>query len=259
MNVDECKIINFILGKGGYMIDVGAHKGSSCIPFLKRNWNVLAFEPCTKTRRTLNLNILNLNLSHLIKVDPRGVSNFSSKSHPIYSSEESSGVTTLTPFLNSHKIEETIDLVSLRDYFQNDDNLKIDFLKIDAEGHDFDVLKGFPFEKCLPNAIICEFEDKKTLPLGYSWEDMANFLLELDYHVYISEWKQIQQYGTAHHWHSLKKYPANLYDENNWGNLISLRKRPIIPLCVYFYINAFWQSKFMFSFKKIIKKFLNRK
>ena len=186
MSVDECKVINWISKHKGFMVDVGSHEGSSCISFLKRNWNVLAFEPCTKTRRILNLNILNLNLSHLIKIDPRGVSNLSSKSHPIYTSEESSGVTTLTPFLNSHKIEETIDLVSLRDYFQNVDDLKIDFLKIDAEGHDFDVLKGFPFEKCLPTAIICEFEDKKTLPLGYSWKDMANLLSELDYNVYIS-------------------------------------------------------------------------
>jgi len=259
MNVDECKILKFILRKGSYMVDVGAHHGSSCIPFLKRNWNVLAFEPCSKTRTVLIQNLAKLNLSDSIEIDSRGVSNASSKSHPIYVSDESSGVTTLTPFLDSHKVEENIDLVSLRDYFENKDNFEIDFLKIDAEGHDFDVLKGFPFEKCLPNAVICEFEDNKTIPLGYKWKDMANYLLNFGYHVYVSEWKQIKQYGTTHDWLSLKKYPTNLHHENNWGNLIALRKRPLIPLCIYFYINAFLQSKILFIVKKLIKKALNRK
>ena len=39
---------------------------------------------------------------------------------------------------------------------------EIDFLKIDVEGYDFNVIKGNDFSFVKPRVILSEFEDKKT-------------------------------------------------------------------------------------------------
>ena len=95
-------------------------------------------------------------------------------------------------------------------------------MKIDAEGHDLFCLKGFPFEKVRPEVILCEFEDRKTLPVGYSYEQLGNFLLDKGYHVLISEWEPIIRYGIKQKWHSVKRFPSKLDNDDGWGNFIAL-------------------------------------
>ena len=51
---------------------------------------------------------------------------------------------------------------------------KIDFLKIDVEGLDWNVLKGVPWDRVKPEVIECEFEDAKTLALGHTYRDIAD-------------------------------------------------------------------------------------
>jgi hypothetical protein len=45
----------------------------------------------------------------------------------------------------------------------------VDFLKIDTESHDLFVHQGYPWECGKPAVIECEFEDAKTVPLGYTF------------------------------------------------------------------------------------------
>lgn len=100
----------------------------------------------------------------------------------------------------------------------------MDFLKIDTEGFDYFVLKGFPWDRSglKPGIILCEFEDSKTRPLGYDWKVMADFIQSKGYQVYVSEWFPIEKYGVSHRWRGIKKYPAELEDHEGWGNLVAL-------------------------------------
>src|SRR3546814_10935540 len=76
----------------------------------------------------------------------------------------------------------------------------VDFLKVDTEGHDLFVLQGFPWERFRPAVIECEFEDAKTVPLGYTFHDMARFLLAKGYRVLVSEWHPIIRSGVRPDW-----------------------------------------------------------
>ena len=119
-----------------------------------------------------------------------------------------------------------VDVVTLRKILANINYPHVDYLKIDTEGHDLFVLKGFPWENIRPDIIECEFEDFKTVPLGYTFKTLAEFLTNLHYHVYVSEWYPIHKYGIRHDWRCLQKYPANLLDPKSWGNLIAFHQTP---------------------------------
>jgi len=71
--------------------------------------------------------------------------------------------------------------------------------------------------------IECEFEDIKTVPLGYTFHDMAKYLVNKGYRVYVSEWHPIIRYGTQHHWNRLIRYPCELSDLKGWGDLLAFR------------------------------------
>lgn len=207
----------------GLMIDVGALQGDSLLPFLKRGWTVHAFEPEPNHRAVLKKNTADFSSMY---VDSRAVSKVSGRSYPFYTSPESCGVSSMLPFLPSHKKCCTVTTVTLRDYCREHKINAVDFLKIDAEGFDFMVLQGFPFESITPQGILCEFEDKKSVPIGASMHLMARFLQTKGYDVYISEWHPIRRYGIAHEWRRIVSYPTETAVPSAWGNILAFKTPP---------------------------------
>ena len=210
------KAINFV----GVMVDIGAHHGFELEPFANDGWSVFAFEPDPD------------NLKHLdeladkyrsVTVDPRAVSDQSASQVSFYKSSVSDGVSGLQAFLPSHKESYLVDVCTLREFIDEKDIQAIDFLKIDTEGFDLMVLKGMAWERINPRIILCEFEDAKTTPLGYTYHDMAKYLFEKGYQVIVSEWKPIRHYGDKHDWRGFYPYPHEHHTKKAWGNLIALR------------------------------------
>jgi len=208
---------------GSIMIDVGAHHGSALMPFLNNGWKVYAFEPDENNQIKLKDRLAKLKNKSLVSLDTRCVSNKSQKGVCFYRSEQSTGISGLSAFHESHVASQRVDTVTLGEYFLNKPMPAVDFLKIDTEGHDLFVLQGFPWERATPTVIECEFEDLKTVPLGYTFHDMARFLMDKGYTVYVSEWHPIVRYGIRHDWRSLSRYPCQLSDEKAWGNLLAFR------------------------------------
>jgi hypothetical protein len=60
-----------------------------------------------------------------------------------------------SPYAGS--IPVTVPCVSLAEYVRTRGIDRLDFLKIDAEGYDFAVLRGFDFERLAPRLIMVEF------------------------------------------------------------------------------------------------------
>lgn len=204
----------------GTMIDVGAHVGGSLLPFLYLGWNVYAFEPDASNRQKLE----HAGRFEKLVVHDWAVSDYDAQDVPFFSSVESTGISSLSSFRETHIESGRVTIVSLRTFLAKNPNIdQVDFLKIDAEGHDLMVLKGFPFDRMKPEVILCEFEDNKTVPLGYTHRDMADFLIKQGYNVYCSEWDPITQYGVEHAWRSLRRWPCELADKNGWGNFIAIR------------------------------------
>lgn len=218
----------------GVMLDVGAHFGSSLELFAQQNWKVFAFEPDSKNRIKLEAEYKNRDN---VVIDSRAVSDQAQSGVTLFRSDVSTGISGLSSFHDSHKEGEKVDVVTLKQYLSDNKIAanEVDFLKIDTEGFDLNVLKGFPWESASPRMILCEFEDAKTQPLGYNFDDLAGFLLEHGYKLVVSEWYPVQQYGGNHQWRRFVTYPCKLQDAKAWGNIIAVKEdalyRDLLKLC----------------------------
>lgn len=210
---------------GATMIDVGAHFGESLKPFVELGWKVVAFEPDPDPRKQ----------EVLSKIDSNNVAiefialGSEEGELPLYASPESTGITSLVPFHSTHEPVGAVPVSTLAKVIENHSLTHIEFLKIDCEGYDFEVLQGFPWQgdrELFPKLIVAEFEDAKTAERGWRWRDLAEFLAAKGYQVLISEWFPIERYGIAHRWRELKSYPCELTDLNGWGNVIALQNAP---------------------------------
>jgi FkbM family methyltransferase len=222
---DECKFVYEALGarnNKGVMIDVGAHVGSSLIAFAKAGWNIWAFEPDPHNRQKLHERVKNRSN---VRVINKAVSAEAKTNVAFYSSNVSTGISGLTAFHESHEESARIDSTTL-DIFVSEYQLQeVDFLKIDVEGHEMDVLNGLDFGKIKPRAIVAEFEDEKTKMHGYRMPDLARHLEDAGYVVFVSEWHPIERYGIKHSWKKMRRYPCDT-PPTAWGNLVAFLVEP---------------------------------
>lgn len=222
---DEVRLVTCALasqrGERGFMLDVGGHRGESFDEFAEHGWKVHCFEPNPANHPHIQRRLEAA--KGRVKLLPVAVSETPQQGLTFYLSDESTGISSLHAFHETHKKGFVVDAVTLADHCKEHGITRVDFLKIDVEGHDFFVLKGIDWEQVKPDVVICEFEDRKTVQLGYNYHDMANFLVERGYHVIVSEWYPIQQYGTRHTWRRHMDYPCDLAEADAWGNLISVR------------------------------------
>jgi FkbM family methyltransferase len=202
------------------MVDVGAHHGASLEPFALLGWSLLAFEPDPNNRAVLQR--LSSRFPDL-RLDPRALSNEAATDVPWYTSELSTGISSLAAFHESHEQSHRVEVTTLARALEEHAVDRIDFLKIDAEGTDLFVLQGLPWKEIEPSVVLCEFEDAKTDALGYGFRDLAGLLVEQGYRVLVSEWYPITEYGARHRWRRLVPYPCGLEDPEAWGNLIAVR------------------------------------
>lgn len=208
----------------GVMIDVGAHHGLALAPFLDLGWRVFAFEPDESNRSRLLDGLRKNPKGSAVTVDVRAVSRETQRSLAFFRSDVSTGISGLSAFHESHREAQRVDTVALADYMSDHGIDAVDFLKIDTEGHDLFVLQGFPWHEARPTVVECEFEDSKTVPLGYTFHDLARFLLDKGYAVFVSEWHPIVRYGVQHDWRRLTRYPCHLADPTGWGNVLAFRE-----------------------------------
>lgn len=215
----EVEIVNHYLSdrKGGTMLDVGAHWGGSSMPFLKGNWQIWAFEPDPSNRSHLDRVKSTYPRLH---ISPKAISNETGVNVPFFRSDVSTGISSLSPFHESHYEDGRVDVTTLSNFCEEHSIDRVDFLKIDAEGHDLFVLQGFPWEKLKPAVVMCEYEDFKTSQLGYSFNDLVHLLVRHGYEIVVSEWYPVERYGGNHKWKRFHGHPCVSHDPNGCGNIL---------------------------------------
>ena len=222
--IEELDFLRLAIGPaspGDLMVDVGAHQGGSSAPFLKAGWDVLAFEPDPGNREQLQKR---LGSEPNFSLDPRALGSAPKKGVPFFASDQSSGASSLAAFTESHHQAARVDVTTLAIALKEHRAQGVRLLKIDAEGFDKHVLEGFPWDSARPAAIMCEFEDRKTIPLGYTAADMARLLKDKGYTVFVSQWHPIVRYGIQHDWHRLFPFDSALSPATeSWGNLLAFR------------------------------------
>jgi FkbM family methyltransferase len=193
---------------------VGAHHGYALERFAERGWTIHAFEPDPANRAVLNQRHPD------IEVDSRAVTERDGDQVDFYTSDLSTGISTLSPFHDSHRPTSRAETVRLDTYLADKGVSEVTFLKTDIEGFDLFALHGFPWNRLHPPVVVCEFEDNKTGQLGYRVEDLCAFLRAQNYTVLVSEWHPIVEYGGPHRWRIVRRYPVDL-GPDSWGNLIA--------------------------------------
>lgn len=225
--VDETGVVARLLaqrtGAAHVMLDVGAHIGSSAAFFHKLGWTIFCFEPDPGNRRKLTAAFGG---KEGVTIDPRAVSDKKASGVSFFTSPESTGISGLSAFRQTHAESARVDVTTIADIVAERGLASVDFLKIDVEGFDFSVLKGVPWDRLRPDVIECEFEDAKTVPLGHDWKDIAQFLNDKGYAVYVSEWHPIIRYGVAHDWRRLFRFGDGDIVPDAWGNLLAFREAP---------------------------------
>ena len=213
---DELVLLRKHLPRAGTMVDVGACWGSSLRPFVDRDWQIIAIEPDPANRAELERAY---GIRANITIDPRAIGQHDGEAVSLYTSSVSFGISALAPFHPSHEATMTVETVRLDTLLEGVPEVTL--LKTDTEGWDLPVLRTFPWDRLHPMAVVCEFEDRKTVPLGYTYHDLARFLSAQGYSVLVSEWHPVVEYGQQHRWRSLRPYPTELADPGAWGNLIA--------------------------------------
>lgn len=223
-HVEELNFLRpFLPERQGVMIDVGSHKGESFGPFLGKGWQVYAFEPDPGLYNALASRYSG---NPLLALEQIALADVRQDNVAWFTTPDSDGAGSILGFTDKHNRAGSVKVTTLSEIVGKYSINKVDLLKIDAEGFDFKVLKGFPFEKLRPAHIICEYEDLKTMSLGYNMADMANTLISMGYTVYLSEWHPIIRYGIRHQWQGFRSWPAEMANSKSWGNLLAFSEAP---------------------------------
>lgn len=207
----------------GVLFDIGASTGSYLERFLgdETNWKIYAFDPDPDKMKQEALE--HFSKRENVKFINKACSNKSGEKLQFFTSEISTGISSLHAFHSSHHKAGLVETITLNDFIEEQGITSVDILKIDTEGHDLFVLQGFPWDKLKPKVIFCEFENRKTIELGYDFHKLGDFFVEKGYRVFVSEWFPVIEYGTTHKWRTIKAYPTMLHDENAFGNFICFR------------------------------------
>ena len=219
------KYFESIKQKGGVLFDVGASTGSFFERFLgsEKDWKIYAFDPDPDKMKQEALKYFSRKEN--VEFIHKACSNKSGEKLQFFASEVSTGISSLHAFHSSHHKTGDVETITLSDFILNSQIDSIDILKIDTEGHDLFVLQGFPWDALKPKVIFCEFENRKTIALGYDFQKLGDYFIEKGYHVFVSEWFPVVEYGTTHKWREIKSYPTKLEDENAFGNFICFRDK----------------------------------
>jgi FkbM family methyltransferase len=220
-SVDETTLISQALAfdaRPGCMLEVGCLDGAFAFHLADHGWEVHAFEPDPRHRAAIRQEAASHRPITLVQ---HAVSDAVSTDQVFFTSTLSPGISSLAPFHASHRPHCRVDTTTLAIYCATNGIRAIDFLKIDAEGYDFMVLRGLDFSRIRPRVILCEFEDRKTAALGWRYRDLLGLLDQHGYHSIVSEWWPIQQYGRPHHWRRFILPQRHDPDSANWGNLMT--------------------------------------
>lgn len=158
----------------GYAVEVGAFDGftgSNTLLLERRGWTTLAVEPNPDLEGGLRL------WRKLYRLCACGAQNLAAAPFHIYNASPS-GHSSLAPILDhpTERIEVndwkivTVPVRTLDSLLEEAQFPRLDFLSIDTEGTELDVLKGINLEKWTPKIIMSECWDEGGPAIEYLYD-----------------------------------------------------------------------------------------
>ena len=186
----DTEIVTNHIRTNDFVIDIGAHIGYYSLIFAKlvgAHGHVFSFEPEPSNFKLLEKNI-KINNYKNITIIQKAVSNKNTKS-TLYVGQQSSGANRLyepnKTFTQDFKTTE-VDCLKL-DSFLPIVNSKINFIKIDVEGSEYNALLGMKkiIEKNSNLKIFTEFDPLAISDSGENSEKIIDFLINQGFDIFI--------------------------------------------------------------------------
>ena len=156
----------------GAVIDAGANIGNHSIFFSKYFRKVYSFEPNPTTYKLLKINS---KINNNISVKKKGLSNREAVSYLLENKSNLGGSRLI-----NKRSKNTIDIhLGTLDHETNFIKERIQLIKIDVEGHEFEVIQGSK-NTILKNKPIIIFEQQLD-DFPQNFEKIRKFLLDLNY------------------------------------------------------------------------------
>ena len=196
------KIFNFLkknnVKKFNIFFDVGAHKGESIKSYAKtfKLDEVYSFEPSRLNFDQLQIN--SIKYKNKYKIEKIIIENFalgSSKTLGVFNQSKESSSSTFKNINQKSKyfkkkslffnikekyFDDTyeVSIDTLDNYINEKRILKIDFLKIDTEGYEYEVLNGLKNNFNKVKMIFLEHHYDNMIEKGYKFADINNLLIK---------------------------------------------------------------------------------
>lgn len=160
----ETEIVKTHVEKNNIVVDIGANIGYYTLLMALNQAKVFSYEPEPKNFKLLQKNVNLNNFSSNVKLYNKAVSNYNGFSK-LFLVEGAPGMHTLSNNrFDSNSIDVEVTKLNLD---------KIDFAKIDVEGHELHVLEGM---KILPTKILIEFNPLFLQDFGKNYNDFFHFI-----------------------------------------------------------------------------------
>lgn len=193
----ERHFVERFLKPGMTVLDIGAHHGYYTLlasQKVGKNGSVIAFEPSPRERARLEKH-LRLNNCANVTVEGFALGQTEGFAELLIVQGKETGCNSLRPphsnYRGTLRQEQTravrVPLTSLNSYLHGRNLPSVDFIKMDLEGGELDVLKGASELLARPSrpTILCEVQDFRTSPWRYSAKEIILFLQERGYRWYI--------------------------------------------------------------------------
>jgi FkbM family methyltransferase len=208
--VSECRFVSRLLGPGMTVVDVGAHHGLYSLLASKRvgpKGRVFAFEPSPRERARLEKHLL-VNRCRNVSTYPFAIGSKSgSEDLFLVNGAEDYCNSLRPPAVAASTSKIRVEVTSLDEFLEHADIHHVDFLKLDVEGAELDVLKGARRTLGVdPKPILLvEVFDLRTRAWGYKANEIVKFLCKSGY-----EWFRFSGDGTL----EAVSPDLDLYDAN---------------------------------------------
>jgi FkbM family methyltransferase len=181
----ECKFAESFLRPGMKVLDIGAHQGFHTLAFSKkvgRHGRVVAFEPSLKDRKRLNLH---LNMNFCANVTVKGCAlGRKEETANLYRVPQNSVCNSLRPpDIDLASVIEPVSVRKLDDVLAELGIEEVDFIKLDVEGAELEVLEGAQqlLLRTPRPTILCEVLEQRTRPWGYPACRIIESLVQKDF------------------------------------------------------------------------------
>ena len=190
--------------KAKVMFDIGAEAGYEAILAAKAGMKVYAFEPDPNGLKALDANVKAEGISGEVTIVPKAASDFDGQAEFFFGRQS-----TLVPTENVPST--VVDVVKLSTFMQ-ETGVRPDFMKIDAEGANLGVVKGYSFDLYKPMIISVEYESQET--------EIEAIFHEQGYKIVYAIYRPVNRQRRAIFW----KYSQTPdFTDGAWGDLVAVQ------------------------------------